>query len=185
MKTLFRDNIVEALIGFGVIVVAVGFVVFAYGRTQAGPLSDGYVLKARFSNVAGISPGTDVRVAGIKVGAVAAQAIDPKAFQAVVTMTVDNSVVMPIDSSASITSEGLLGGNYIALTPGGETAMLKPGEEITETSGSTDLMGLIGSYINRTGASDATAPPAATPPAASPPAAGSPAASPPSAAPPR
>jgi phospholipid/cholesterol/gamma-HCH transport system substrate-binding protein len=58
---------------------------------------------------------------------------------------------LPIDSSASITTEGLLGGTYIALTPGGETAMLKPGEEILETSGAADLMSLVGSVVNRSG----------------------------------
>ena len=174
MKTMLRDNIAEALIGFGVLVVAVGFVGFAWSRTQAGPLADGYVLKARFSNVAGVTPGTDVRIAGIKVGSVATQALDPKTFQAVLSLAVDKSVKMPVDSSAAITSEGLLGGNYIALSPGGETVMLKPGEEIVETSGSTDLLGLVGSYINRTGSSDSAAPAAGAAPAKAPPAAAPP-----------
>lgn len=163
MRTLFRDNIVEALIGLAVLLVAIGFVVFAYDRTEGGSFSDGYVLKARFPNVAGVSPGTDVRVAGIKVGSVATQAIDPATYQAVVELTVDKAIRMPIDSSAAITSEGLLGGNFIALSPGGDPVMLKPGEEITETSGATDLMALIGSYINQSGGGGGGAAPAAEP----------------------
>ncbi len=165
MQTLFKDNIVEALVGLAVLLVAVGFVVFAYDRTSGGAHRDGYVLKARFPNVAGVSPGTDVRVAGIKVGSVATQAIDPATYQAVVELTVDRKIRMPIDSSAAITSEGLLGGNFIALTPGGDPTMLKPGEEITETSGATDLMALIGSYINQSGSGGggAAAAPAAAP----------------------
>lgn len=160
MRALFKDNIVEALIGLLVLIVAIGFVAFAYDRTQAGGGSDGYVLTARFPNVTGVSPGTDVRVSGIKVGKVVAQSLDPTSYQAIVELGVDKALKLPIDSSAAITTEGILGGSYISLTPGGETAMLKPGEEITETSGATDLLGLVGSFVNRSGG-DAPAPDAA------------------------
>jgi phospholipid/cholesterol/gamma-HCH transport system substrate-binding protein len=69
----------------------------------------------------------------------------------VVTLTVDKAVKLPLDSSAAITSEGLLGGSFIALVPGGDPEHLAPGDEITDTQGATDLMGLIGSVINRSG----------------------------------
>ncbi len=166
MRSLFKDNIIEALTGLIVVLVAVGFVLFAYDRTQAGTRDGGYLLKARFPNVAGVSAGTDVRVSGIKVGRVASQALDPGSYQAVLELSIDKALKLPVDSSASITSEGLLGGTYIALTPGGDAVMLKPGEEITETSGSTDLMSLIGSFVNRSGdaskPADANASPAAS-----------------------
>jgi phospholipid/cholesterol/gamma-HCH transport system substrate-binding protein len=163
MRALFKENIVEALVGLIVVLVAIGFVTFAYGRTQAGASADGYVLKARFPNVAGVSPGTDVRVAGIKVGRVTRQSLDPGSYQAIVEFGIDKALKLPIDSSAAVTTEGLLGGTYVALTPGGETTMLKPGEEITETSGATDLMSLVGSFVNRSGGS---APAAGAAPAA-------------------
>ncbi len=162
MRALFKDNIVEALIGLIVVLVAVGFVVFAYDRTQAGAATDGYLLKARFPNVAGVSPGTDVRLSGIKVGRVASQSLDPISYQAVLDISVDKALKLPIDSSAAITTEGILGGTYVQLTPGGDSVMLKAGEEITETSGAADLMGLIGSFVNRSG-SDSKAAPAPTP----------------------
>lgn len=151
MRALFKENIVEALIGLIVVIVAIGFVVFAYGRTQAGGTADGYVLKARFTNVSGVSPGTDVRMAGIRVGKVSGQALDPASYQAVLDLSIDKGLDLPIDSSAAITTEGLLGGTFIALTPGGEEAVLKPGEEITETSGAADLMALIGGFVNKSG----------------------------------
>lgn len=151
MRALFKENIVEALVGLFVVLVAVGFVGFAYSRTQAGSLADGYVLKARFSNVTGVSPGTDVRVAGIKVGTVTRQSLDPGSFQAMVEFGIDKALQLPIDSSAAVTTEGLLGGTYVSLTPGGDSVMLKPGEEITETSGAADLMSLVGSIVNRSG----------------------------------
>lgn len=160
MRALFKENIVEALIGLLVVLVAVGFVVFAYGRTQAGASADGYVLVARFPNVAGVSPGTDVRMSGIKVGRVVSQSLDPGSFQAVLNIGIDKALQLPIDSSAAITTEGILGGTYVSLTPGGDTVMLKPGEEIAETSGATDLMALIGGFVNRSGdgAASASAP---------------------------
>ena len=135
------------------------FLIFALGRTGSTG-TDSYALTARFPNAAGISVGSDVRVSGLKVGAVTHQKLDPASFQAVVTLSVDKAVKLPLDSSAAITSEGLLGGSYIALVPGGDTEQLAPGDEITDTQGATDLMGLIGSVINRSGG-DAAQPAAA------------------------
>lgn len=164
MRTLLKDNVIEALVGLVVLLVAVGFVVFAYQRTNAGT-AGGYTIAARFPNVTGVSAGTDVRVSGMKVGTVTASRLDEKTFQAVLDLSIDPRVKLPLDSSAAITSEGLLGGTYISLTPGGDPATLKPGDEITDTQGATDLMGLIGGYINGTGkpasAADAAAPAAA------------------------
>ncbi len=162
MRALLKDNIVEAFIGLVVIAVAVGFVVFAYNRTGAGA-GGGYTLAARFPNVTGVSTGTDVRVSGMKVGTVTGSRLDAKTFQAVLDLSIDPKVRLPVDSSAAITSEGILGGSYISLTPGGDPKTLKPGDEIDDTQGATDLMGLIGSYINRTGTAPEDAAGAAAP----------------------
>jgi phospholipid/cholesterol/gamma-HCH transport system substrate-binding protein len=159
MAKLLNENIVEALIGGVVVAVAIGFVSFAYSRTNAGGRGDGYSIAARFPNVTGVTVGTDVRLSGIKIGTVSSQKLDPQTFQAVLTFQLDPAVKLPIDSSAAITSEGILGGNYIALTPGGESDMLRSGDEITDTQGATDLMGLIGSVINKSGSNDKPATP--------------------------
>ncbi|MCU0890563.1 MAG: outer membrane lipid asymmetry maintenance protein MlaD [Sandarakinorhabdus sp.] len=161
MGDTVRDNLVEAAIGFLVVVAAVAFVAFAWARTGAGEGQGGTSLVARFPNIAGVTLGTDVKVAGVKVGRVTALSLDPGSYQAVLTLSVDPGLKLPVDSSAAVTSEGLLGGNYIALTPGAEAAMLKAGDEIIETSGAPDLMGLIGSVVNRSGGE---APPASDAP---------------------
>lgn len=161
MSATLRDNWLEALIGAAVIAVAIWFLAFAYGRTSGGGGGSSYELVARFPNATGVAAGTDVRVSGLKVGSVIASELDPRTYQALVRLSVDRTITLPVDSSAAITQEGILGGTYVALTPGGDPQALKPGEEITETQGSADLMGLIGSYINRSG----DAPKAATPPA--------------------
>ena len=166
MRALLKDNVVEALVGLLVLIVAVGFVVFAYKRTGEGT-SDGYTIAARFPNVAGVNTGTDVRISGMKVGTVTGQRLDAKTFQAVLDMSIDGTIKLPIDSSAAITQEGLLGGSYIKLTPGGDPATLKPGDEIEDTQGSVDLMGLVGSYINRSGSGDSAGAPATGTPATS------------------
>ena len=151
MAATLKDNLAEALIGLLVVVIAAGFVAFAWARTGAGEGSDGFVLSARFPNIGGVTLGTDVKVSGVKVGKVVGLELDPTSYQAVLRLSVDRGLKLPTDSSAAITAEGLLGGNYIALTPGGETAMLADGGEIIETSGAPDLMGLIGSVVNRSG----------------------------------
>lgn len=167
MSDSLRENWLEALIGLGVVAVAAWFVSFAYARTSGGVGDERYELIARFPNANGIAAGTDVRVSGLKVGAVVSSELDPKTYQALVRLSVDRAVKLPTDSSAAITQEGILGGTYIALSPGGEPVMLAAGGEIIETQGGADMMGLIGSYVNRSGdAPAAGAAPAAAGPAA-------------------
>jgi phospholipid/cholesterol/gamma-HCH transport system substrate-binding protein len=157
MRALFKQNVTESLIGLLVLIVAVWFVQFTYARTERGGGRGGYQLSARFPNSTGVTVGTDVRISGIKVGTVTAQKLDPASFQAVMQLSVADSIKLPTDSSAAITSEGLLGGNYISLIPGGDTTTLKPGAEIVDTQGAQDLMGLVGSFINKTGSAAAGA----------------------------
>ena len=161
MGDSIRDNLVEAAIGLLVVVAAAAFVAFAWARTGAGEGQGGTSLTARFPNIGGVTLGTDVKVAGVKVGRVTGLSLDPGSYQAVLTLSVDPALKLPIDSSAAVTSEGLLGGNYIALTPGAEADMLKDGGEIIDTSGAPDLLGLIGSVVNRSGGDSPAASPSA------------------------
>jgi phospholipid/cholesterol/gamma-HCH transport system substrate-binding protein len=150
MRGLLRDYVLEAVVGLLVVLLAVWFILFAWGRTGGG-MPDAIEVKALFPAAGGVSVGTDVRVAGLKVGTVAAQRLDPQSYQAELTLALDRNVRLPSDSSAAITAEGLLGGSYIALLPGGSETPLKHGDVILDTQGSVDMMGLIGSVINRSG----------------------------------
>ena len=141
-----QSNFVETLIGSIVVIIA-GVFLF-YGYTTSGMRSEsGYKVTAEFNRVDGLATGSDVRLSGIKVGTVVSQAIDPKNYKAVVTMNLASDVKIPDDSSAKITSEGLLGSNYVALTPGGSEDYLQDGSQIDFTQGSVDLMGLIGQAV--------------------------------------
>jgi phospholipid/cholesterol/gamma-HCH transport system substrate-binding protein len=141
-----QNNTFETLIGALVILVAAGFLYFAYSSTSAGALS-GYDLKARFASADGIVSGTDVRLHGIKIGTVSSLTLDPKSFAAIVHLSLRDDVELPDDSSVKITSSGIMGSSYLAIQPGGSDKILKPGGEITNTQGSVDLMSLIGRAI--------------------------------------
>ncbi|WP_262691774.1 outer membrane lipid asymmetry maintenance protein MlaD [Kordiimonas aestuarii] len=149
------SNLVESLIGALVLVIAGWFLVFAYERTD-GAVSSGYTLQARFDRIDGLGVGADVRLSGIKVGSIVNSELDPKTYQAIVHFSVAEHVKLPLDTAAAITSEGLLGGTYLSLRPGGSLENLEPGDEISETQDAVDLIGLIGKFMY--GDSDAKKP---------------------------
>ncbi len=153
-----RRGLAEVLTGAVVLAVAAGFLIFAITHSGRGTAS-GYRLTARFDRIDGLAVGSDVRIAGVKVGAVTDAQIDPESFLAVVTLTVRPDIQLPRDSSAEITSESLLGGKYLSLSPGGDGTMLKPGQTITITQSSISLEQLLGKFIfNMTTARPETAP---------------------------
>jgi phospholipid/cholesterol/gamma-HCH transport system substrate-binding protein len=149
IKGLFRENAGEALVGLLVVLLAVWFVMFAWDRTGGGTKAGAIRITAIFPNASGVSPGTDVRVSGLKIGSVKSLSLDPQSYQVKVNIALDPSVKLPSDSSAQITSEGLLGSTFVAFTPGGSPNPLKTGDTITDTQGSMDLMALIGQFINK------------------------------------
>jgi phospholipid/cholesterol/gamma-HCH transport system substrate-binding protein len=151
MRGLLRENLLEATVGLLVVLIAGWFIWFAWERTGGGARGDAIRVTALFPAANGVSVGTDVRVAGLKVGSVAAQRLDPETYQAEVVLALNEDLRVPSDTSAAITAEGLLGGTYIALIPGGSPTPLKDGDMIFDTQGSVDMMGLIGSFINRSG----------------------------------
>lgn len=141
-----QRNLTELAAGAVVLLVAAGFLGYAVVHTGRVTVS-GYTLKARFDRIDGLAAGSDVRLAGVKVGTVSSTAIDPKTYQAVVRFTVAPDMRLPVDSSAQVTSDGLLGGKFLSLSPGGDTTMLKPGGTITITQSSVSLEQLLGKFI--------------------------------------
>ncbi len=146
-----QNNTFETLIGAIVIVVAAGFLYFAYANSNSASLS-GYDLDAKFQRVDGLNVGTDVRLSGIKIGNVSSLSLDPKTYQATVHLNIRSDVKLPDDSSIMVTSTGLLGNSYLSVSPGGSDGMLPPGGTIRNTQGSVDLMSLIGRFATGGGA---------------------------------
>lgn len=141
-----KNNLVEALIGAAVLVVAAWFFMFTYKTTEFGKV-EGYSLSARFDRVDGLNVGGDVRIGGIKVGTIISQEVDLETYQAVLKLSIDPRVRLPADTSAKIRSESLLGGRYLSLEPGGDDEYLEDGDEIEFTQGSIDVIDLIGREI--------------------------------------
>jgi phospholipid/cholesterol/gamma-HCH transport system substrate-binding protein len=141
-----RRNTAEVSIGAVVLLVAAGFLGYAVAHSGRSAVS-GYTLSAKFDNVAGLPVGSDVRMAGVRVGSIVAEGIDPQTYLAVVTLSVRNGLELPKDSSAVVTSDGLLGGKYLSLSPGGDATMLQPGQTIAITQSSVSLEQLLGKFI--------------------------------------
>ena len=139
-------NLLETLLGAVVLIVAVGFLAFAYRSSQVQE-NGGYELIARFDKVDGLERGSDVRISGIKIGTVLDQALDPETYRAEVRFSLREDVRLPADTSAAVVSNGLLGGKYLALVPGGDIEMLEPGDEVTLTQSAVNLEDLIGHMI--------------------------------------
>lgn len=145
-------SLIETVIGALVLLVAGVFLAFAYSSADLRSVG-GYPLSARFQSVTGLSVGSDVRLSGIKVGSVVGHRLDPKTYFALVDMRISDDVHLPEDTSARITTEGLLGGTYLALEPGGAEAMLPEGAVIEYTQSPVDLVQLLGKFIFTAGES--------------------------------
>lgn len=141
------ENKSEIIAGAAVVAVALGFVFYAGKLTGASTGADSYELTASFRSADGITVGTDVRLAGVKVGRVTAMALDPATYRAGTTISVDKAIEVPDDSALAISSEGLLGGNYVEILPGGSPMYFAPGDEIEFTQGSVSLVSLLMKFV--------------------------------------
>jgi phospholipid/cholesterol/gamma-HCH transport system substrate-binding protein len=142
MGKTFVDVAVSAM----VLVVAAMFAWFAYSSTHAGN-TRGYELAARFHTVAGLAPGADVKISGIKVGAVTGMEIVPVIFDAKVRFSLDPAIKLPVDSKAKIVGEGLLGSAIMVIEPGQQRQTIAAGGEITDTESPEDAVQSIGKKI--------------------------------------
>jgi phospholipid/cholesterol/gamma-HCH transport system substrate-binding protein len=134
---------VFVLLGFGALL----FLALKAGNLSTFSLAATYDMPARFDNIGGLKVRAPVRSAGVVVGRVTAIRFDDQAYQAVVTLSLDERVRFPKDSSAKILTAGLLGEQYIGLEPGGDVAMLAPGEEIRMTQSAVVLENLISQFL--------------------------------------
>jgi phospholipid/cholesterol/gamma-HCH transport system substrate-binding protein len=137
----------EIATGAAVLAVAIGFAVYAAQGAGLGRQPESYPLTASFRSIEGISVGSDVRLAGVKVGTITDMRLNPETFFADAQIMVRNDVLLPIDSTILISSEGLLGGNFVELLPGGALETLEPGDEIEDTQGAVSLITLLMKFV--------------------------------------
>jgi phospholipid/cholesterol/gamma-HCH transport system substrate-binding protein len=138
----------ETLIGAIVLAAAGGFLVYAANTADVSLGGGGYPLNAQFRQAEGLSVGGDVRLSGIKIGSITSLGLNRDNFFADVTIAIDDDIRLPEDSIAKIASEGLLGGNFIAVDPGASDFMLEPGAAFEHTQGSVNLIDLVSKAIH-------------------------------------
>ncbi len=142
-----RRDLVETIVGALVIVAAVGFLVYVNQASGVANQSGGFELTASFRKAGGLSPGSEVRLAGVRIGSVREIQIDYERYRADVRFQIAGTAKIPEDSSAEIQAEGLFGGTYISIVPGASTEFLGPGDSFEITRGSVDFLDLLGKAV--------------------------------------
>ena len=146
------DSRAELIAGAVVLAVAAGFLAFAAGpRLMPG---GGYDLIAAFPNVEGIEKGSEIRLAGVPVGRVTDITLNPATYLAEARLRLQDDVQLPADSAAIIQSDGLLGGAYLELQPGGSPDNLAPGDEIEDVQGAVSLLSLMMKFVDSQASED-------------------------------
>ncbi|MCE3232531.1 MAG: mlaD [Rickettsiaceae bacterium] len=139
-------SVVETLMGAVVLLVAATFVFISYKSGNISPAANGYTVKAKFREIGSLSVGSDVRVGGIKIGTISGQSLDPKNYMAIIELNIKSDVKLPKDSSAAVVGDGLMGGKYIAIQPGGEEEFIEANGEIKYTQDAISIEELIGKF---------------------------------------
>lgn len=151
------ENVSEVLTGAAVLAVALGFAAYAGFGSSLAPQTGNYPLTASFRSVQGVTVGTDVRMAGVKIGSVTRLDLNPKTFYADATFTVRNAISVPDDSTVIIASEGLLGGNFVEIQPGGSPVNLAAGAEVEDTQSAVGLVELLMKFVGKSSGGEGAA----------------------------
>ena len=144
-----KINFLDAFLGFTVLFITGLFLFYVYITLDTKLFkSDGFRLHARFENIDGIVTGSKVKLSGVNIGTVKSISLEPESYYAFITMNFDKKFSFPDDTEASVQLEGLLGGSYISILPGGSDVMLLNDQEILYTQGSTSLLNLMLKFAN-------------------------------------
>ncbi len=141
-----KKNPVETILGFFVLIFAGVFLFFAASKVDTKEIK-GYNLTANFMKIGGLEVGSDVRIAGIKVGSVLSTVLNQDTYTADVVLSIDNAVRLPKDTTAAIADVGVMGGKYVRLEPGKSAEMLQNGNRIMNTENYKSLEDSISEFI--------------------------------------
>ncbi len=142
-----KQGIIETLVGLFVLIVAFSFLGFAYNISDFSKTNNGYTVTANFQNIDGIAKGADVKLAGIKIGSVDSLSLEDNTYYAILSLSINEGVNIPKDSSAIVSTSGLLGGKYIRINPGASDDNLADGGKIKFTQSSLNIEELIGKLM--------------------------------------
>lgn len=128
-------------------VAALAMLAMKVGNLSTYNMSETYQVHAYFTNVGGLKPKASIKSAGVLVGRVTNISLDTQRYEADVVMSLDKRYQFPKDTFANILTSGLLGEQYIGLVPGGDSEMLKNGEQVKMTQSAVVLEDLISKFI--------------------------------------
>ncbi len=143
-----KKGSVEFAVGIFVIIgiISIGYLTIKLGQMEW--LGDNYYpIEARFMDISGLKKGSQVELAGVKIGAVEDIRLDQERMMAIVTMKIEKELKLSEDSIASIKTSGIIGDKYVKISPGGSPDMLEPGDMIIETESALDLEEMVGKYV--------------------------------------
>ena len=123
------------------------FLAMKVGNLTSFSAAETYLVKANFDNIGGLKKRAPVKSAGVVVGRVEDIGFDTETYEATVSMSIDKRYAFPKDTSAKILTAGLLGEQYIGLSAGGDTAMLKGGDKLKITQSAVVLENLISQFL--------------------------------------
>jgi len=141
---------IEVLVGVFLLLalLCLGFLAIKVSGFSLGKSDDRYLVHSHFEQVGGLTVRAKVAISGVEIGQVLAIEYDQKTMNAKVTLEIDSSVSsIPIDSTASILTEGLLGSKYISISLGADDKSLSDGDEIFDTQPAVILEELIGKFL--------------------------------------
>lgn len=131
--------------------VFMAFKVSGLSGTSNPFVSSTYDLNANFTDIGGLKVRSAVQIAGVRIGTVKAINLDPQTYEAEVTLAIDKNITIPADSSASITASGILGDNFISITPGFASQNLAANGQIVTTYAATNLQSLLSTFMSNGG----------------------------------
>ena len=145
-----KSDIFEFIVGLGVIIIAGWFILSVVTKSdKLSNISETTNYIASFNDVSGISVGSNIKLAGVTVGKVLELKLDEINYTAEMVLGINKKIKIPNDSEIIITSEGLLGGNYVSISPGGSDIFLKANEKFSFTQSSLSLNNLIQKFFGK------------------------------------
>ena len=139
---------IETAVGGMVLLTAIIFIFYVANVTNSVGGNNGLTLKASFRSADGITAGTDVRMAGVKIGTVTDMWLDPESFRAQIIFSLREDLKIPDDSGVAVSQDGLLGGTFVEVIPGGSEFELEDGAEFLDTQGSVSLVSLLLKFVS-------------------------------------
>ena len=144
-----KYSLIETLMGFSVILVAILFLIFGFSLEKN--ISKSLSISAIFENVTGLSIGDKVKISGITVGKIRNFKLEKDEFEVIVEFEVDEEINVPDDSTAKISSSSLFGGKFLEIVPGSSETFLKNKSVIYDTQTSLSFTEMIGKMIMSSG----------------------------------